>query len=255
MSDDKSNAAKKEGDSDASRSGWFWLGVALCVVIASGALWELYRRAAISWYSDATERGQFGDMFGGLNAFTSSAAMILALVAILLQTEELREARRDRQQSLDTAEDQKEVFRTQLEMAREAAAAQTERLSRECSPSFLIDIPRSIALGNSSWLILKNRGASIYSVLCDKRVKIVGAPSEMMTVWGHQDEFVVQYNRKDYNLGSAAEFVISYTKQNGESEVTMFVLEGLVEEETFKFSAIVTEMPFEDIRSDEEKYG
>jgi len=51
---------------------------------------------AVSYvYSDMATRGQFGDMFGGLNAFFSGLAFLGVIYAIILQREELSLQRKE----------------------------------------------------------------------------------------------------------------------------------------------------------------
>jgi len=65
---------------------WIFASVAVVVV----ALWLGYWQWIISYFEDWSHRGQFGDMFGGLNALFSGLAFAGVICTILLQGKELK---------------------------------------------------------------------------------------------------------------------------------------------------------------------
>lgn len=69
-----------------SKGLWIVAGVAGAAVIG---LWVVTWIFVPEWYPGAGERGQFGDMFGSVNALFSGLAFVGVVVAILLQRQEL----------------------------------------------------------------------------------------------------------------------------------------------------------------------
>lgn len=65
---------------------WFAVGIAVAVMLALWAIgWVAITRYIPLW----EQRGQFGDMFGAVNALFSSLALVGVIAAILIQREEL----------------------------------------------------------------------------------------------------------------------------------------------------------------------
>ncbi len=92
---------------------------ALIIIILYGAFWG----AVFYLESDWTIRGQFGDMFGAINALFSGIALAGIIFAIYLQSqelaaqrEELRLTREEMKLSRDELRGQKEVMSSQIEL-------------------------------------------------------------------------------------------------------------------------------------------
>jgi hypothetical protein len=86
------------------------------VLTAVGALLVIFITYGVTvWKVAGDDRGVFGDMYGGLNALFSGAALLGVVVAILLQREELQLQRQ-------------EPSETRAELAKSAAAQ--EELTR-----------------------------------------------------------------------------------------------------------------------------
>ncbi len=87
----------------------FFLLVLVGILVASG-LFAIYFKTITYFYPMLPERGQFGDMFGGLNAFFSSLAFLGIIYTIWLQKKELglqrEELRMTRDELQRTAEAQ-----------------------------------------------------------------------------------------------------------------------------------------------------
>ena len=82
---------------------WFRIGVALgCLILAIWLFWVLV------WVlvGDSTAAGQFGNMFGAINALFSGFALAGVIVAILMQREELKLQREELARSSEGKEEQ-----------------------------------------------------------------------------------------------------------------------------------------------------
>lgn len=93
---------------------WTRLGILAVVLLLYGACWfgiplliELDQDG--SW----STRGQFGDMFGTVNALFSGLAFAGIIYTILLQREELKEQRAELQLTREELKGQKQEFKTQ----------------------------------------------------------------------------------------------------------------------------------------------
>lgn len=76
----------------ASKGLWIVAGVAGAAVIG---LWVVTWIFVPELYPGANERGQFGDMFGSVNALFSGLAFVGVVIAILLQRQELNAQREE----------------------------------------------------------------------------------------------------------------------------------------------------------------
>lgn len=73
---------------DITISGMSWRKVLISILVFL-VIFAVYFLVVTSFYPDMTKQGQFGDMFGGLNAFFSGLAFLGVIYAIILQREEL----------------------------------------------------------------------------------------------------------------------------------------------------------------------
>ena len=82
----------KDKDSKLGKKFWIFIGVMILVILG---LW------ASSWFvigciiNDANTKGTFGDSFGAVNALFSGLALAGVIVAIWLQSQELKEQRKE----------------------------------------------------------------------------------------------------------------------------------------------------------------
>lgn len=103
-----------DDNESSTRPTPFWpLLAALCGVFG---LWLLSYFLISGRYSDYAERGQFGDMFGAVNALFSGLAFAGVLYAVYIQREDLRVARQETAMTKEILKDQ------QTQLARQNAA-------------------------------------------------------------------------------------------------------------------------------------
>lgn len=98
---------------------WAWF---MIVILAGISFWLYPLLMDVTYNGNYEKEGQFGDMFGALNAFISGLAFIGFLVALQLQRKELKLQREEMERSRvesekQTAiyEDQNQLLKTQLE--------------------------------------------------------------------------------------------------------------------------------------------
>jgi hypothetical protein len=130
------------------------LGVILVLVVGTAAIWGVFGRPQ--------DAGQFGDLFGGLNALFSGLAFAGVIYAILLQRRELELQRQELQQTRE------EMERGRVEAAR-AAAAQLAG-ARLAALSALIEHMKGAIRETEGTL------ASTKSEIARRSVELVGVP-------------------------------------------------------------------------------
>jgi len=88
-----------------------WLiALAVCLVgLLWGASWYFIPRCLSTWQ----ERGTFGDMFGAVNALFSGLAFAGVIIAVMLQSKELRLQREELEQTREELEGQKDQLTRQ----------------------------------------------------------------------------------------------------------------------------------------------
>src|SRR5688572_15202617 len=89
-------------------------------VMAMVAIWAIAGRLRYGRHPDWPTRGQFGDMFGAINALFSSLALIGVVVAVWIQKEELKLQRREL-----------EMTRSELRRTAEAQHSASESLASQ----------------------------------------------------------------------------------------------------------------------------
>ena len=115
--------------------------------------------------SDDSERGQFGDAFGGLNALFSSFAFAGIVYAILIQREELSLQREELRMSREELAAQNQIISQQL-------ASMQESFKFEQQKEFLAAEPKFVQRGGSGSAGKKeikfvNKGATVTDVSID----------------------------------------------------------------------------------------
>ncbi len=114
-------------DHAASKSIWskfkYLIIWALIIIILYGAFWA----AVFYLESDWTIRGQFGDMFGAINALFSGIALAGIIFAIYLQSQELAAQREE----LRLTREEMKLSRGEMERSREELKGQKEVMSTQ----------------------------------------------------------------------------------------------------------------------------
>lgn len=90
---------------------WLWISLTVTVFYVASGLW------VYSGFTDWSERGQFGDMFGAVNALFSALAFSGVVYAILLQRQELTLQRRELQLTRAQIAEQTKIHSQRLEMS------------------------------------------------------------------------------------------------------------------------------------------
>jgi len=91
-------------DEDLIRIRWCPLIILITIIIL---LWLAYCIAIIKWIGEWSIRGQFGDLFGGLNTLFSGLAFSALIYAIYLQHKELKLQRLELKQTREELKGQK----------------------------------------------------------------------------------------------------------------------------------------------------
>lgn len=92
--------------------GWSILGAILILLLWAGSAVALCR-----YYSELASRGQFGDMFGAINALFSGWAFLGVIIAIILQRQELEMQRQEIKESRFAQQDSARAHHQSLEIA------------------------------------------------------------------------------------------------------------------------------------------
>jgi hypothetical protein len=108
-----------------------WLTLLITVILAT---WALSGVAIVKWIAPESP-GEFGDMFGAINALFSGLALAGVIIAILLQRSELRLqreelslTRQELRRSAEAAADSAKTFKEQAVIAERAAELQAINL-------------------------------------------------------------------------------------------------------------------------------
>ncbi len=101
-----------KSDEDRIKIRWFPLAIFIIFIIA---LWLAYLIAIIMCIEEWTTRGQFGDLFGGLNTLFSGLAFSALIYAIYLQHKELKLQRLELKQTREELKGQKLQLEAQNE--------------------------------------------------------------------------------------------------------------------------------------------
>lgn len=107
------------------------------------ALWHFVGPLPGEWFGKPTDAGTFGDSYGYVNSLLSSLTMAGAIVAIVLQTVELRNQRLEMDESQETWTEQRDA------MDRQASATLANALvlsSAGLSSSFRSELTAEVAL-------------------------------------------------------------------------------------------------------------
>lgn len=152
----------------------------------------------ITYYllNDHPERGTFGDMFGGLNALFSGFAFVGVIVAILMQSVELRLQREELSDTREVLDDQKE----QLE-------SQSRTLSKQNFENTFFQLVQY----NDN--VLSGIGTNA----------LIGKSFLNAMLKGYSDSFVKQFG-KDFSIdvGSASQFSEEYFERYAEMAGSYF---------------------------------
>lgn len=88
----------------------------IAIILSVILLWGIYWFFTFNGFQGWSERGQFGDMFGGLNALFSGLAFAGVIIAIILQKEELRLQREEMRRFAKAQEGSEEALKKQAEI-------------------------------------------------------------------------------------------------------------------------------------------
>lgn len=103
---------------------WTWMLILFVIVVG---LWIGYQIAIPYFFPDLGERGQFGDMFGAINALFAGLAFAGIVLAIILQKNELSLQR----QELKLQRDELAQTREEIKGQKEQLKAQDQTLKRQ----------------------------------------------------------------------------------------------------------------------------
>lgn len=138
----------------------FWL-----LVFTIPILCVAFGAAVICLIDDWGERGQFGDMFGGLNALFSGAAFAGVVYAIILQRRELALQREEMRMSREELAAQNQLITAQLKTMNESFDFERNIETRSSEPYF-----RSTGGGNNAnrkYIRMENLGGRITELTVD----------------------------------------------------------------------------------------
>jgi len=96
-------------------------GVIIGIIVGVVSIWGIYWLLAFKGFPGWVERGQFGDMFGGLNALFSGLAFAGVIIAIILQKEELGLQREEMKRFADAQEKSEQALNRQAETLKTTA--------------------------------------------------------------------------------------------------------------------------------------
>ena len=103
----------------------FAFGILIILIIQIGyAIWVFYAFGEMSTGKTPTDMaplGQFGDIFGGVNAFFTGAAFAGVIITILLQSSELELQREQLRESTKAQEGSEAALRDQVRLLQESA--------------------------------------------------------------------------------------------------------------------------------------
>ena len=132
-----------EGDNKKKKAGfnlWVFVGVAVVVIAAWFGYWEWI----ISCFEEWESRGQFGDMFGGLNALFSGLAFAGVICTILLQSNELALQREEMARFANAQEKSEKALSAQVDSMKVAARLNviSAQIQVECEKGQTYSLPR-----------------------------------------------------------------------------------------------------------------
>ena len=181
------------------------------------ALWLLFWLVVVSapLLDGWSERGQFGDMFGALNALFSGLALAGVIYALRLQMQELALQREEMQQSreelkrtADAQAAQVQLLTRQVAAMEDSLRAENERRRRETAPRFrFTGAPET---GGVRRIGLENHGAEITSL----EAASLGAYSvrlEPRDLLGHQQVLTAITTGGPAPLPNETSFILQYT--------------------------------------------
>jgi hypothetical protein len=125
----------------------------------------IFGLAVIFCISDWEHRGQFGDMFGGLNAVFSGLAFAGVIYAILLQRRELAMQREEMRMSREELAAQNQLITAQLATMQESLKFETTKEALSSEPVFRLGSGSGSA--NERYLEVVNLGGRITDIGID----------------------------------------------------------------------------------------
>jgi hypothetical protein len=118
----------------------------IALLAVAVVLWVLYWTLVVLLVDDPTERGQFGDLFGGINALFSAGAFAGLIYTVLLQRKELRLQREELTQTREELKGQKVQLEIQNSVLRQQSFENTffEMMRRHEDIVNAIEVPVSM---------------------------------------------------------------------------------------------------------------
>ncbi|MEM7602430.1 MAG: hypothetical protein AAF357_13555 [Verrucomicrobiota bacterium] len=172
------------------------------------------------------QRGQFGDMFGGLNALFSGLAFAGVVYAILLQRKELALQREEMRRSWKELAFQNELITQQLLTMREAHEFELSAAIRSSRPRFRLH--NSTRSANNRVIDTYNLGGKItdISIVVTQPESGISISVEPSDVWDTNGKAVLRVIGFGGMPCPDCEFELSFTNEMGETISTLFALAG-----------------------------
>lgn len=158
--------SKKKPDQDIEINFYGIRLVGLQILFAFGlvvlVLWVFYQLIVI-WISLPNNSGQYGDLFGGLNALFAGFAFVGLIYTILLQRKELSLQREELKLARKELTKQTKVISTQLDAMQQTLDMEQQRRMKENAPEL---VGKGEYSSNQKRITKTNTGARISSLFC-----------------------------------------------------------------------------------------
>jgi hypothetical protein len=194
------------------------------VLVAVFGLWLATPIVLKLAYCSIEARGQFGDMFGAVNALFTGAALIGAVYAISLQTKELELQREEFRRGTEEFRAQNEIMREQLEAARSAQRAAEARERLASMPFFRYrDNAKDLA---GQKLNFENVGSDVYDLEVTTSDNATYRGLSRSDMWRKDEGASLYFAPAGEERLDAVEwwFIINFTTKIGTRESVKFVV-------------------------------
>lgn len=183
-------------------------------------IWVIYQLIVFS-ISKPSDPGEYGDMFGSLNALFAALAFVGLIYAIFLQRKELSLQREELRLAREELTQQTRVISAQLEAMQESLEFEKQKTLRELEPK--IAGGSGFYSQNQKVIPLHNSGAPISEINCS----IV---SHNNSIWGTLDRNYLytdsdcQLILRGYDNNNRPEVIVElvYKKSNGVIGISKF---------------------------------
>lgn len=193
------------------------VGVCGAVIFA----WILYLVVVACAFGGLEKSGQFGDMFGGFSALMSALGFAAVVTTLYLQTRQLEEERKTREETDLRQERQLEVMQQQLAAVLDQQAREREQYDSSLDPHFSFNVQVYGPEGVATHYWIQMSGASIAKLRLDGARCILGDPYQLET--GHASSMRIE---PPVQKGEVISFTFSYiTTKNGKNRLQKFIVE------------------------------